>query len=323
MTLKEVRDYLNKEYLIHGLDNHKSINGAQRILSNPLYAGYIEYLPWDIPFQKGMHDGIISIDTYNKIQKRLRDGCRPVIRKDTNKDFPLRNYLLCGRCFKPVTASWSKGRTNYYPYYTCNKEGCDCRYKTLSRDQIHAEYRELLTLIKPKPSIIKLSKAILLELWNQKLQNTNSTDQAVVVTSEKISKQIEQIMLRITQISNPVLIAKYEEQILKLEEEKEKVEAEMPEKLDSKIDFGTACERVLEYMKNPVQIWDSKILIGRRNITKIYFDSGIIYDLKEGFGTAQIAGPMGTLFDLTESNYQMVEMAGITLLTNTQLRWYL
>jgi len=40
----------------------------KRILTQVLYAGYIEYQPWGINQRKGVHKGIIDINTFEKIQ---------------------------------------------------------------------------------------------------------------------------------------------------------------------------------------------------------------------------------------------------------------
>ena len=40
------------------------------ILTRPVYAGYIEVPNWDVSLRKGHHEGLISFETFEQIQKR-------------------------------------------------------------------------------------------------------------------------------------------------------------------------------------------------------------------------------------------------------------
>lgn len=58
ITQEEVMFFLHSEYKLRGLPNRPSMSTTQRILSEPLYAGYIKYEKWGVPFQKAQHGGI-------------------------------------------------------------------------------------------------------------------------------------------------------------------------------------------------------------------------------------------------------------------------
>ena len=59
------------------------INKVTEILSNPFYVGDIEYPAWEVSRRKGHHQGIISEETFNLIQKRIaRNGLARTIRAD-------------------------------------------------------------------------------------------------------------------------------------------------------------------------------------------------------------------------------------------------
>ncbi|MCD6474168.1 MAG: recombinase family protein [Thermoplasmata archaeon] len=65
-SLKEIEDWLNK----NGIKTKKGGNWGKktvaRILSNPIYCGYIE---WDDILFKGGHKAIVSIEEFNEVQK--------------------------------------------------------------------------------------------------------------------------------------------------------------------------------------------------------------------------------------------------------------
>lgn len=74
------------------------------ILTRVMYAGCVEYEPWNINLRKGQHEPLISLETFQKIQKRLKSVARVPARKDLNEDFPLRGFVTCGCCDSPLTA---------------------------------------------------------------------------------------------------------------------------------------------------------------------------------------------------------------------------
>jgi hypothetical protein len=56
-------------------------------------------------------------------------------RQRNRPDFPLRGFVRCEACGRPLTGSWSKGRNGRYAYYHCQRQ---CRAvnvgKVLSSD---------------------------------------------------------------------------------------------------------------------------------------------------------------------------------------------
>jgi DNA invertase Pin-like site-specific DNA recombinase len=77
------------------------------VLTQPLYAGFLEAPRWDVSLRKAQHAGLISFQTFQRIQERLRGGARVPAREDIQADFPLRGFVCCADCDKPLTGSWS------------------------------------------------------------------------------------------------------------------------------------------------------------------------------------------------------------------------
>lgn len=51
-----------------------------RLLKKVVYAGYIEAPKWDVSLRKGKHEGLISFETYERIQDNLAGRKRPQLR---------------------------------------------------------------------------------------------------------------------------------------------------------------------------------------------------------------------------------------------------
>ena len=134
------------ELLATGLYNQKEVltklrekgfktskSAFSRIIRNPIYHGdiYIKaYKDEKEMVVKGIHEPLITKSLFNKVQVIIdgRKKQHKAIHKKVNDKFPLKDFILCPKCHKPLLASSSKGRSKYYSYYHCAKP-CDTRYK--------------------------------------------------------------------------------------------------------------------------------------------------------------------------------------------------
>lgn len=80
------------------------------LLTRTVYTGYVEAPNWGVGLREGKHKGIITLDTFEKMQARLKSTAKAPARKDINADFPLRGFILCDDCNKPLTGCWSQGK---------------------------------------------------------------------------------------------------------------------------------------------------------------------------------------------------------------------
>ena len=91
---------------------------VHELLTRPVYAGMVEAPTWNVTRRKGHHKGVISIETYKRVQDRIAGKKKAPTRLDLHEDFPLRGFVLCSDCEKPLTACWSRSKTGRaYPYY--------------------------------------------------------------------------------------------------------------------------------------------------------------------------------------------------------------
>lgn len=87
------------------------------ILKNPLYIGKIRHHD---KIYDGEHEGIISQEIFDKVQKLLKKN--KVNQSNTNRkriDSMLRGVLLCGSCGSRMAKSYTFNSSKKYTYYTC------------------------------------------------------------------------------------------------------------------------------------------------------------------------------------------------------------
>lgn len=314
ISKEQVKEFIYSEYQRLGLKRKKPGNNTvERILKNPLFAGYVEYLPWDVTQRPGHHKGFISPETFENVQEILAGRALKRTRKDYSLDFPLRGYVLCTECEEPITASWSKGRTAYYAYYSCKTVGCKNRYKTIRKTNIDLEFEKLLEETKAEKEILNLTKHIMQEVWNsQKNQFENVSFQSKSKQTV-IQKQINGFMERISSATNEQVIKAYENQVEKLMLEKTELETGFKPNPYTESQFGTALNKVFDVLQNPLLQWKTDNITDKETVLNMYFNGKLNYDLNYGFGTTALAPEINLIKDFGAQKVSLVEMGRIEL----------
>jgi DNA invertase Pin-like site-specific DNA recombinase len=105
---------------------------VRRILTNPLYAGYLEHAKSGVPLMEAQHEPLISFSTHQIILDRLSEQSVAPARKDISVEFPLRGFVTCESCGHRLTSCWSTSRNGQkYPYYLCGFRGCAEKGKSI------------------------------------------------------------------------------------------------------------------------------------------------------------------------------------------------
>jgi site-specific DNA recombinase len=89
-----------------------------QMLRNPIYVGRVESPDYGISAQ-GDFEPLVDEATFYRAQALL-DG-RIVVagpRQRNHPDFPLRGFVRCDTCGRPLTGSWSRGATDTTPTTT-------------------------------------------------------------------------------------------------------------------------------------------------------------------------------------------------------------
>jgi len=310
-TLEDVQNFINREYRKEGIIEEISMNGAQRILTNVLYAGWLEYKPWDIPLQKAKHEGFISKETYDAVQEKLRTRSKAPLRKDYNLDFPLRGFVLCNDCNRPYTGSWHKGRSQLYAHYFCKQHECVAYGRTVRKQDIEDQFEDLMQGYTPNSDVMSLIQAVLLDIWEERDKHEESGKRLIDKQLNELETERKSFMDRIAKTTDEGLIGEYEKEIIRIAQEKKRLEENLPTKIYSDETFGTASKIVLSYLAEPVRMWQSENYKDKRLLLEMFFDEKLHYSLSDGLGTASLA-PLPKLLSMKEApKNALVEMPGV------------
>ncbi len=283
---------------------------VENLLRRVTYAGYITMPEWDIHFVPAKHEAIITLETWQKIQDRLDSGAKAPVRKDLSTDFPLRGFILCDHCGKPMTSCWSRGRNSEYPYYFCDTKGCPACRKSIRREQVDADFLVLLESLCPAEKLITVAKEMFRDCWEAR--NGNKKEESILLKAElqAIEKKEAQLLDRLLDTEDENLCAVYEGKVKELGMRKillrEKIEANnRPQQTFNEI-YRTA----FDFLKNPQKLWVSGDIVAQKTVLKLTFSENVRYSKKEGFRTALTTCPFRFFRDFVPSKYLMVTPAG-------------
>lgn len=115
------------------------------LLRNEIYAGWV--VSGDLRV-KGLHEPLVSQEVFDSFQEVL-SGEKPERKpyKKVREDFPLKQFVSCGKCGRGLTAGYNRGRSKQYPFYFCYTP--TCRAVSLRAEDLHSLFKNLLKRHQP------------------------------------------------------------------------------------------------------------------------------------------------------------------------------
>jgi len=188
-TLEDVRVAVNERGLRTEKGNEISPQLISKIIRNVFYTGRMvskgkEY--------KGLHEPLVSIETFNRCQSLLRGSSKEdaIAKKRGNDAFPLRHQVICGFCGRPMTASFSTNKSgDKYPYYRCYFKECPTKVRSIPKDMLEQEFANYLEQITPKQKFLKAFKAVILDVWDDQYETINQERKRLTVELDRIEEE--------------------------------------------------------------------------------------------------------------------------------------
>ena len=277
----------------------KYIDKMTQILADPFYAGDIEYPAWEVTRRKGYHDGIISLETYDQIQKILKKRTTTRIWKTISSDFPLRGLVVCDHCGSHLTAAWSK---KVFPYYVCQTKSCVYYGKSIRKNDIEKQFAELLQKNTLKSEIGVLVDVVFERVWEQEMHYFK----ALELTRARERKEIEERVLQLTDAifnaKSPQVKNVYEKQLENTAIKLENIDTESITNTDLTINYRTALNKATELLKNPYAVWKSMDIFEQHQLFFFIFDEKLPYNHLTGYRTDKIPCAIRLFEDFTKVN---------------------
>ena len=304
-------------------------NRVKRMLTLPVYAGYIEHEAWGIPLTKAKHTPLIDFETYLKNQDRLNGKVRTqAVRLDVNPEVPLRGLVNCSCCSEPLKAGRSKGRSKYYYYYACHSKSCEHYGKSIKRETLEGDFENLLAELQPSETLLKVATHMFKSIWDKHQAAFVERREAAQYALSGIEKKINNLVTRIVGTSQSTLISAYEAELTKLENNRiatlEQIERFSAENGEEVPEFEKAYRTVISFIANPCFLWRSSHITHKRAVVKLAFAGNLSYERNKGYRTAQKSLPFQIIQRLSSAqkeknmlNERMVGDTGIEPVTPT------
>lgn len=289
-----------------------ALGHVDRILGNILYTGYLEYPSWQVPLRKAHHPALITMATYKRIQERLAGNDQSFSRKDERSEFPLRNFVLCNSCGYTLTASWSHGEYSRYAYYHCRKRLCPMYGKTIPIKVMEERFRGLLRNLRSTDSGIETIRGLLHEEWRSLSAEVERKRSERPKRIAAIGSEIGTLVDRLVEVSSKTAVRAIEERIETMELQRLELQAGSDEDKYAGVDVGTAIERGLEAVENPLLAWETGTFKTKRILQSHIFASPIRHDRNSGFGTPDLRLPFLISTTVSHPNFRLVDLAEIS-----------
>ena len=312
-TKNEVRRFL-EEHPQYPKDASGKLGNShvERLFNRPLYAGYIEYKPWGVSLRKGQHEGLISYETYLKIQERLKGRAYAPTRKNLNKDFPLHGAVNCGSCGNALTFNWSRSHTGKrHAYYICQNRKCDYKGKSIRRDLMEGEFEKLLKTLTPSKELIMAADKMFKQLWQHREHTEKQRKQAWQQQHKEAQNSIEKLLDRIVDADSPAVMKALEKRVVALEGKQRVIDEKIANCGRPVRPYDEMYRTSLLYLANPHKLWALGGYEGKRTVLKLTFTDRLTWERDGAYRTPDLSLPFKALGGSLASKKEMADRTGL------------
>ncbi len=288
-TVKQAADLAYELGIRNGRGAKRTWQTVENTIKNPIYAGFIQSKYTYGNRYVGLHQPLITEATFNKNQRILAGKQKGFTRGDEN-DYPLRrDFLRCIHCLKFVTASAPKGASGIkYPRYGCIycKTAVIGKKVSKSSEQVHKEFREILSRIRYKENHLKVFKRIVLQRW------CDEYDDALKAVYQ-VNKELDALKTERAKVNRK--FARDEYSFAEKQELISDIDAEIANFMKKKVEadeYADQKEQIVDnamlFMNDPSEFWNRAPLQIQKAVQHTLFPYGLAYDFENGFGTIEL-----------------------------------
>lgn len=261
-----------------------------RMLNNILYTGMIQYdeTTYDkdgilkkrrnVSLREGKHQGLITLETFRKIQTKLQ-WKRTYIheKKLVNEVYPLKGYLVCSCCNLSFTSGKSRGKSwRQFPYYQFNRK-CIHKGKSINADELHKQFDIILEkLTIPDHLLTIIKESIQWECFAKSQRKKNSIkglQKEIIRLEAENNTLIDKIAVCSSILVQQGLERKIEENIRQIEKLKNNLKS-----IEEITDITDKIDLACQVLGDPYYIWKNGSIEDQQLLLWIVFSKKIMVD---------------------------------------------
>ena len=306
-TLEDLKEITNDEGLKSWKGKPISSQLINKIIRNTFYIGIMTV--GGVEYQ-GTHEKLIDEDLFYKCQAVLnkRNRADNISQSRKGEDFPLRHFVVCAFCGRPMTAYYSTGRWGgKYPYYRCYNSECQSK-KSITKKQMEEDFVKYLESIIPKDKFLKTFKAVILDVWENKYKEINRNGKNV---QEQVNNLKEE-KIRLIDMKKKDLLPDedFKEAFNKINAEIGAKQLKLSETKLEEFDIDEAVDFVFNFIKTIPEYWEKATYNQQIKIQGLIFEEKPTYNYKI-FQTPKLCPILQTKEALAHANTSLVVPRGI------------
>jgi site-specific DNA recombinase len=275
------------------------------LLKNPVYVGAVRVPRWNIECQ-GDFEAIVSESLFLRVQARLSRNVPSIKHREMDDPaLPLRRFVKCGACGTSLTGSWSRGRSDKYPYYRCRN---GCSGVAARADVLEEQFLRLLDSMRPRPEYLRLFNAIVNDCWRAKQTDV-----------EKLRSDLEQrvggIRVKLQRVEDAYAVEEridrrsYTETRDRLREDLALAELQLSEARNEQVDIEGVLAFAEHVISNASALWTSASPRDRCTLQASLFPHGLSYG-PDGFGTVVTSNAFSYIREIFEARNALASPTG-------------
>ena len=314
-TPEETRKAITNEGLRSKKGKPISKSQFHRMFRNKIYMGVIEKFGLTVV---GDFKAIIEPELFQRVIDKLNGKSKniPIYKKD-NEDFPVRGIILCDKCGKKLTASWSRGnggRTAYYHCIYCKRVNYRRDDDKKGKEGLETKFIKLLKTYSYRQELKDaLIKAIELNLEERNQGNKKK--------ATEIEKELLELNAKARQIAEKNFKGVINDNLAKaMQNENDQRISELTLDLHS---YQENQDDVMKVVRHSISIledisgaWIRVDLEIKKRFQKFLFPQGLPFDGQK-FGTTQLAYCIEPKWTSTPQELHLVSRTGFEPVTKS------
>jgi site-specific DNA recombinase len=302
-------EVLNKVRAL-GLTSRRGKEMSPQTFTNMLqrrtYCGVVASLEWGSEYP-GNWAALVDEETFVAVQAVLSGRGPSTARRTRDRpDFPLRRFVKCAQCGKPMTGSWTTSKSKRYSYYHCRTRTCGGG--SVREAELRGKFVQVLEGFKPNPKYLPLFREIVLDVWKQ-----HGTE--VAVMRRKLTERIEELQRRKDELVEAFVHRKtldavtYDERVSRENEGLALARLELVQAQTDELDVEVLLDFGENLMMNTAKVWLDLAFEQKLRFQRVLFPDGLTFD-GESFGTAVTSPVFSYLRDISTGKVSMASPTG-------------
>ncbi len=242
-------------------------------LRNPFYCGLVAHSALEGKVIEGAHEKAVSKELFLKVNGLLAQNHYGYSHNPENDEVPLKKFVRCAGCDKPLTGYKAKKNGQYY--YKCSTQGCKCNRRA---SEMHTVFKSLL-----QPYCLELSEGMRELITHHMIETYHRFNADKAATKVELSRQLTEVAKKIERLEERYILEEIDRDMFtrykeKFTAERQELEQRLAKSASSLSNLENCIENALDCALKLAPTWDSGDYGERQRLQFLVFPDGIAYD---------------------------------------------